>query len=58
MLKIYSLVANRRGVGIVGELESFSNINKQGGWNSRGMENFPNNNTRGRTFQNFKLKAM
>ena len=30
MLKIYSLVANRRGVGIVGELESFSNINKQG----------------------------
>ena len=33
----YSLVSNRRGVGIVGGLEKISKINSRGGWNNRGV---------------------
>ena len=34
----YSQVCNRRGCGIVGQLEKKSKTNSQGSWNSRGLE--------------------
>ena len=58
---IYSLVANRRGVGMIGGLENFPNINRggEGVGIVRGLENFPNINSRvkGGDFPKFYTKG-